>query len=128
MMIGVAFFSWWYGPGWRREAAAVGRGLAKLIDTFSIGLLLTSLFSPFRQISAGKVNGSFDVMVRAWLDRLVSRFIGALVRSAMIISGALVIASAALAGAVRLVVWPLLPLLPLLGLGLMLSGWVPWQK
>lgn len=124
----VAFFSWWYGSGWRQEATRIGQTIAKLADTFSIGLLLTSLFSPFRQISVGKVNGPLEVRIRAWLDKLISRCIGAMVRSTMIVTGIAAIGLTVLFGMLRLALWPLLPAMPLLGAVLMLSGWIPWQN
>lgn len=127
-MIVVAFFSWWYGRGWQQEASFIGRTISRLADTFSIGLLAASLFAPFRQISVGKVNGPLGVQLRAWFDRLISRLIGAMVRSAMILTGIGVIGFAGLLGAVRLAVWPLLPLLPILGAVLTITGWLPWHR
>lgn len=127
-MIVVAFFSWWYGAGWQQEARLIGRAISRLSDTFSIGLLITTLFQPFRQISAGKVSGSLEVQFRAWLDRLISRFIGAMVRSTMIVIGMLAIGLTAALGALRLAFWPVLPFVPLLGLMLMTLGWMPWQS
>ena len=124
----VAFFSWWYGSGWQQEASAISRTVARITDTFSIGLLLTSLFAPFRQISAGRVQGPLGVQLQAWVDRLVSRCIGAMVRSAMIVTGIVMISFVALFGGIRLIVWPLLPIVPLIGVVLMMSGWVPWQS
>lgn len=124
-MVWVAFFSWWYGRGWRREADVVRRSVAKMADTFSIGLLFTSLFSPYRQISAGKVNGPLGVIIRAWFDRLISRFIGALVRSTMIIAGIIAIGATGVIGLLRLLAWPLLPLFPIVGAVVALTGWSP---
>jgi hypothetical protein len=121
-----AFLSWWYGAGWAAQAKAVKESLASTTDYFSITLLLKSLFSPFRQISAGKVSGSIDIMFRAFIDRLVSRVIGAAVRTIIIIIGLVANISIAVFGALRLAVWPMVPFLPFIFVFLGLTGWAPW--
>lgn len=75
----VGLLSWWYGAGWVAEAKRVRERIASTADYFSIDLLVKTLFSPFRQISAGKVNGPLGVKWRAFVDRLISRCIGALI-------------------------------------------------
>lgn len=125
-MLFMALISWWYGAGWRDQVAVVGERLARVADRYSIELLAGSLFSPFRQIDAGSVRGGLDVQFRAWVDRLVSRFIGALIRSVMIIAGITAFLLSITLGVVWLAVWPLLPLLPLAGFYLMNNGWIPW--
>lgn len=113
-----AFIRWWYGPGWRDRLTAAKLRLAKTSDYFSISLMARNLFQPFRQISAGSVRGSLEVHLRAWLDRLISRFIGTIIRSFMIIIGAVWWLVLALTSVVWLAIWALLPLMPLVGLGL----------
>lgn len=123
----VGLFSWWYGAGWKHCALSVRHNLANLYDYFSFDLLLRTLFSPFRQISAGKVRGSLEVQFRAWLDRLISRTIGAIVRSIVIVVGSFTMVIAAVIGVVRIVTWPLIPVLPVVGIILTSTGWVPWK-
>ncbi len=118
----MAFFSWWYTDGWKRQLHAVFSRLAGLIDTFSVDILVRTLFSPFRQISAGPVKGPVGVQLRAVVDKLVSRFIGAIVRLAVLITGSISIVVSLLIAGIYLVVWPLLPILPLVALVLVLSG------
>lgn len=84
------------------------------LDTFSIGLLLRTLFSPFRQISAGGVRGPLGVKLRAWFDRLVSRFVGAGVRIIVIGIGVVYLLLVIIVGVVRFLAWPLIPLLPII--------------
>ena len=98
------------------------------MDYFSIGLLVKTLFAPFRQISAGNVNGSFDMQMRAFFDRLISRCIGAVVRLIMISVGGMTILCSILIDTILLVGWALLPLLPLVGIVLFISGWMPWSS
>jgi len=126
-MFVLGILSWWYGAGWRRQASRLKERLTATMDYFSIDLLIRTLFSPFRQISAGKVKGPLNVQFRAFVDRLVSRIIGAMVRFFMMIIGSLTIALQAVLGGVGLLVWALVPLLPLVGTVLCISGWVPWS-
>lgn len=122
-----ALLGWWYGAGWQLQASEVLRRFDELSDSFSIGLLLRTLFSPFRQISAGGVQGPLGVQMRAWVDRLVSRFIGALIRTAVIIAGLITMLIFGLVSLLLLMIWPLIPLLPFIGLLLSSMGWVPWM-
>jgi hypothetical protein len=121
----VGMISWWYGRGWRGQFARVRDRLVQTASFFSIGQLLKTLFSPFRQISAGKVNGSIAVMVRAFFDQLISRIIGAIVRFFTIIFGIVVLVVQALYEALILIVWLFLPAFPVVGLIMMAIGWVP---
>jgi hypothetical protein len=123
----VGIFSWWYGRGWRQRAARLGDKLGGVIDYFSIDLLLRTFFSPFRQISAGKVRGPLGVQLRAFFDRLISRIIGAMIRLMMIIMGSVTIVFYAIFGVALLLVWAVVPLLPIAGIILFLSGWIPWS-
>ncbi len=121
----MAFISWWYGPGWVREVSRVRERLARTVDFFSIELLLATLFSPFRQISAGQGQGPIGVLLRAWFDQLVSRLIGAIVRTFMIIIGVITLLLVCILGVLRLVVWPLAPVSPVVLVVVGLIGWTP---
>lgn len=94
-----------------------------LADMFSIDVILRTLFSPFRQIDADKVNGPLGVHVHAFIDKSVSRMIGAMVRLAVLLAGCISILLACMAGVLYLMTWPLLPLLPIVGTLMMLRGW-----
>ncbi|HEX4662679.1 MAG TPA: hypothetical protein VH144_03620 [Candidatus Saccharimonadales bacterium] len=115
-MLFVALVSWWYGVGWVKQALILRTQIMNALDTFSIGLLLRTLFSPFRQISAGGVRGPLGVKLRAWFDRLVSRFVGAGVRLIVIAIGIVYLAFVLVFGIVRCLAWPLIPLLPAIAL------------
>lgn len=91
---------------------AVSVRLGGVADTFSIDILIRTLFAPFRQISVGPVRGSLDMQLRAIIDKLVSRVIGGIVRTMVLIAGSAVIALASVVGAIYIAVWPLLPLAP----------------
>ena len=126
-MVIVGLLSWWYTIGWMQAAERIKLRLAGVLDYFSFELLVKTLFAPFRQISAGKVNGPLPVQLRAWADRTISRVIGAVIRTIVLVIGAVTLLLSVLGGMVYLIGWALLPLLPLVGLTLMLTGWIPWQ-
>ncbi|PID30116.1 hypothetical protein CR983_03180 [Candidatus Saccharibacteria bacterium] len=125
-MIIVGILGWWYGAGWVQAGRAVRARIASMVDYFSIDLLLKTLFAPFRQISAGRVNGPLPVQLRAFADRLLSRVIGAIVRTLVMCIGVIAITLVCVAGLVYLVLWALVPLAPIAGLIMMLIGWLPW--
>lgn len=126
-MLLAAFFSWWYGDGWKGQIENVRRSLVKISDTFSIPLLVKTLFAPFRQISAGNVDGPIGLRFRAALDKLFSRLIGAFVRTIMIFVGIFGMILLLIFSAVRLLLWPLMPVLPIAGFVLMTQVGTPWM-
>lgn len=124
-MFVVGLLGWWYSAGWRDRIRMIGERLAKSYDLFSLDLLIKTLFSPFRQISAGKVRGSFAVQIQAFFDRLLSRLIGAFVRTIILIIGSLWITILAIIGLIESLIWLFVPLLPIVGAVLFAIGWVP---
>ena len=102
--------------------ARIKEHVTRALDTFSLIQLLRTLFAPFRQISAGGVSGSLDVKFRAFLDRLVSRFVGAIVRLIVIGIGLGYLLLLGIASLIWLIVWPFIPVLPLIAIGLLSGG------
>lgn len=76
--------------------------LRSTADFFSIGSLARTLFAPFRQISAHA----------GFLDRLISRCVGAVTRFFIIVFGVVAIIVEAILGLILIIIWPLIPLLP----------------
>lgn len=121
----VGIISWWYGRGWLGQFGRVQARLTSTAQYFSVGQLFLTLFSPFRQISAGSVGGSFSAKFRAFFDKLLSRIIGSIVRSFTIITGLIIMAFQVLIEGIVIVLWLLLPIFPIAGFVLMAIGWVP---
>lgn len=121
----VGAISWWYSDGWKWRFRLFQEQIARTLDYFSIGLLLRTIFSPFRQDSVGRVSGPLSVKLRAFLDRLISRGIGAVVRGTIIMLGSIYIVCRAAIGLTGLALWAILPALPIIGLLLWTTGWVP---
>ncbi|MDB5176692.1 MAG: hypothetical protein JWN75_360 [Candidatus Saccharibacteria bacterium] len=123
MLLVTSLLRWWYGDGWRQRAQQIANRLDGTIDYFSVGLLIKSLFAPFRQISAGKVDGPIGLQMRAMIDRLFSRLVGAFVRLLLLVIGGIVIGLQVIVGFILLLGWAAVPLLPIIGLALTLTGW-----
>ena len=123
LMLIIALFLWWYTTAWKDLGRRIEQRIDRALDFFSVGLLMRTLFDPFRQIAAGKVRGSVDAQFRAWTDRTFSRFIGAAVRSIFIVLGTLSVAVIVLIGFLQMILWPFVPLLPLAGLVGAMMGW-----
>jgi len=122
-MLLVSFFQWWYGDGWRQRLRITRRQLGGTLDFFSIELLFKTLFTPFRQISAEAANGSLEAKLRAFADKMISRAIGAVVRIVIILAGMIAIVFQVIFGVIIMVGWAVLPLFPVAGIILMISGW-----
>lgn len=123
----VGLFGWWYGAGWKKVGSILLEKLAASEDFLSIGQLLGSLFAPFKQISAtSSGRGTFQDKIREWADRQFSRVFGFIIRTILIVLGVvwLLVQGALYIGVFLL--WPLIPLFPLVGIVLMSVGWIPW--
>lgn len=123
----VGIFQWWYGSGWLRHVKRSYVGVLRVADFFSLGLLLKTLFSPYKQISAGGVQGPFPVVFRAFLDRLFSRVVGGVIRTFTALVGLVVIMLRALWMLASIILWTVVPLIPVAGLVLWLNGVTPWS-
>ncbi len=122
----VGLISWWYGRGWIGQLKRMAGRFSATLEFFSVGQLLSTLFSPFRQISAGgSGDGSIGSAFRNFIDQLVSRFIGAFVRFFTVIFGLIVISLQAVYELIVMVFWWFLPLLPIIGFIMLAIGWVP---
>ena len=121
----VGILSWWYGDGWRQRLRIVKGRLARSSDYFSIGQLASTLFAPYRQISAGGVAGPIGVRFRAFIDKLISRIVGMFVRLFVLIFGIIVICLQVIFGCIVLIFWMIIPIFPVIGLIAFVVGWVP---
>lgn len=126
-MLIAGMLRWWYIDGWLEQLAKVRLAFARVADRFSIGLLLKTLFAPFRQISADEQARGMNGLLNVIIDKLVSRMIGGFMRTMMIIIGSITLVLLAALSVVRLAVWGALPLMPIIGLIMMSSVGVPWK-
>ena len=123
----VGILSWWYTGGLIERFSGVKERVSSTIDYFSIDLLARTLFAPFRQISAGRVDGPLGVKWHAFVDRLISRCIGGIVRSGTILFGIVAIVLSIAAGLLMMTLWIMVPLVPFISVILTIIGWMPWN-
>jgi hypothetical protein len=122
----VGILSWWYGRGWLAQWRRISERLKATVQYFSIGQLFSTLFSPFRQISANSTDTSSPAAAfRAFFDQLISRVIGSIVRFCTIIAGCVVITVQFLYESILMVLWWFIPAMPIVGFILLAIGWVP---
>lgn len=76
---------------------------------FSITGLLKTLFAPFKQTQASG-RGSLEMRFRIMIDNLVSRMVGFVARTFIILAGLVVALFIMITGALFVVIWPLIPL------------------
>ena len=100
---------WWYVTGWLQAVRRIATMTQNTSRTFSMPLLLQTLFAPWRRI-VSMPGRSFDAKLRAALDNFVSRCVGFMVRILVLLAaGAATIGSLA-AGLALAILWPVLPL------------------
>lgn len=124
-MFMVGLISWWYGQGWVGQWGRVVRRWGRTVQFFSIGQLLGTLFSPYRQISAHGGGDSFPEAIRSFFDKLISRIIGSIVRTITILVGLAVISAQIVVETVVTMFWLLLPAVPVVCAIMFALGWVP---
>jgi hypothetical protein len=119
-----SLLSWWYDGGLKQRIKLLKDRQLKTMDYFSLDLLVKTWFAPFRQISAESVRGSLDLQMRAWFDKLLSRIIGGFMRTALIIIGIIVLATQAILNFFELIIWTVMPLMPMICLVLFIWSFV----
>lgn len=121
-MLILSLFQWWYLDGWKTFFKVIIEKISNHVDFFSFGTIFKTLFSPFRQIDTGEGGNSIGERLSAFGGRLLSRFIGAIVRSIIAIAGLLTITVEFIFGLAIVILWPFIPLIPLICIYFALSG------
>ena len=122
-MIIASMLSWWYSRGWLWSANQLFVvQLGKVYDFFSVADLLKTLFAPFRQDVIDTRNAPLSVKLNVFGGNIISRVIGAMIRSTLVIVGLGMIAIMALGSFVAIVIWPFLPIAPIIALIVLFSG------
>lgn len=117
-------FLWWYSHGWQSFIAKAHNSLSSITDFFSMSSLVRTLFKPYRQISAETASGtsSLDVKFRMFIDRLISRCVGFVSRLILLLAGTFVIIIGGIVSIILIILWPIIPLLPIAGIILTIMG------
>ncbi len=126
-MVLIGMLKWWYSDGWLGQLSRSSLSLRKTADTFSIGLLIRTLFAPFHQISANETQREAGGKMNMLLDKLISRTIGFIARTFTILAGIIALTLKAVLGLLQIALWPLMPVMPVVGLILMSTVGAPWK-
>lgn len=114
-MLFAAFIKWWYGAGWLEQAQAIRRRVTNIGGMFSVPILLRTMFAPWKQtVSIPRRDQALNDKIQAWIGNQVSRFVGFGVRIAALIAAGVSMALVGLIGGLTLVIWPIVPALPII--------------
>jgi len=117
-MFVLLLLSWWYSRGWAWVVERILGRFKVINEVFSVGILLRTLFAPWKQIQTAK---TFQNFFQSTLDNFISRMIGAVVRIGMLLTAMVLSLLILTLGLALVIVWPMIPLLiivlPLISLG-----------
>ena len=115
LMLFVDILGWWYSRGfsWAAHQLFVV-SMEKILNFFSIAELLKTLFAPFRQDTMQVKNAPLTVKLQAFGGNIISRFFGFIIRSVLIIFGIVCLLINGVVGIFGIILWPLVPLTPLI--------------
>lgn len=110
----ILFIRWWYGAGWINSFYAIQQRVNTVAQELSMGILLRTLFEPWKQITlyAGE-SAALDTKIHVLLDNLFARFFGFIIRSAVLAIGLIVLILTFVLGVVLALMWPIIPVLPI---------------
>ena len=108
-MLALAFFSWWYGQGWKTSVLNTFGLLDRINRNFSVSLLLKTLFAPWHRIMSYPGSG-IAAYFQAVIDNTISRFVGFWVRLFVLLSALILSIVVIILACIEAVLWPILPL------------------
>ena len=108
-MIVLSLLQWWYSAGWLSAIEHAEQRLFRTYRLFSIPILLRTWFAPWRRIVTAPGAG-IGAHVRAAVDNFISRFIGFLVRSIVLLTALVVLLFSAIVSLLELLSWPFIPI------------------
>jgi hypothetical protein len=119
-------FGWWYTKGLRDFFVYLKAILTKITDIFSVKLLLRTFFSPWKRDITPIGGLPLNIVLRIMVFNLVSRLIGAFIKTVILFIYLLVLVVFFAAALTLVLVWIFLPLITVIGIiiaiGLLFSG------
>ena len=107
----ITYFSWWYGQEliflWKAITVVTG----KIFHSFSVAILLRTLFDPWKKDVLSAENTSLEAKFQIAIANLVSRLIGAFVRLMTIFAGLLITIVSFLVMFIGLIIWIFAPVI-----------------
>ena len=112
-ILATKYLVWHYGEALTDWWRIVGNFIWFFFHMFSIGLLLRTLFSPFKRLQEERKKGSwkFENWGGAIIINVLMRLVGFSVRTMFIVVGLIFIFFTAMVGAIAFVFWLILPLI-----------------
>lgn len=122
-MLFVDLISWWYGAGWSWIArqALISRSY-RILQFFSVTDLLKTLFAPFRQDAYDVSRAPVGVKLQALGGNIISRFFGFFIRTSLILIGLVTLIFNAVFSLAVILVWPLVPVAPIVAIIFAITG------
>jgi len=109
----LAFFQWWYVRGWAWQWRYALTNPARVGRSFDLLMLLKTLFTPCKRVSAATNQGSFvQQKLSQMSDAFIARFIGFLIRSVVIVVGLFALTIGTVWQLLISIIWPILPIAP----------------
>jgi hypothetical protein len=109
-------FGWWYRAGLRDFLIYLKAVFLKISDVFSVKLLLKTFFAPWKRDVISLQGLPLNVMLRVIMMNLVSRFIGAIIKTFVLIVYLIILAGFILVSLTLLATWIFLPIITVLGI------------
>ena len=112
-ILATKYLVWHYGEALTDWWRIVGNFIWFFFHMFSIGLLLRTLFSPFKRLQEERKKGSwkFENWGGAIIINVLMRLVGFSVRTMFIVVGLIFIIFTAMVGAIAFVFWLILQLI-----------------
>ncbi len=107
-MVILSLFQWWYSAGWMSALKHAEKRIFDAYRLFAIPVLLRTLGSPWRRI-VSRPGPGIDGVMRSIIDNTVSRVVGFLVRSIVLLTAGLVISAASIVSILELILWFFVP-------------------
>lgn len=108
-MLILDYLRWWYGRGWLGLASRVETRVAGTSEAFSVRILVSTLFSPWRRtIELG--DRTIMERTRAAVGNLVSRGVGFTVRLSALVTALILMTIESALGLAIFLIWPFIPL------------------
>lgn len=81
LSLALDYFLWWYTEGIARFLKYCRAYIMLLVDTFSVRILITTLFQPWRRDITSTKGLSLDKRFGIWMFNLIARFFGAIIKT-----------------------------------------------
>jgi FtsH-binding integral membrane protein len=110
----ISYFSWWFYDEPKYLWRSINIVIIKVFNTFSIPLLITTLFAPWKRDVLYVENPSLSDSFQIFIGNMVSRLIGCIVRILTIFAGLIVTIITAFFVYAVFLAWILLPVIIIL--------------